>query len=646
MKKRLFALFFAVALLASMLLFSSCSNVDSDGTRPENSTGGSTTENSVPGDNNTDHPGTAPSQPEQSGTEGHVHAYEYELIQYGDGFALEGNCRGEQCPQRTVVTDEGLTPENEYTAPTCTNAGSNIWRYTKDGKEYTLTVTLQPVAGDHSFQNGVCIYCALKETENTTPVTHTHTDDNRDDKCDTCYASVVVVIDLYALNDLHGKFCDTDKQPGVDNLATYLKTREQYDDHVILLSSGDMWQGAAESNLTNGIILTEWMNEMGFVSMTMGNHEYDWGEEAIRENYAVAEFPFLAINIYDRSTGKRVDYCQPSVVVECGEIQVGIIGAIGDCYSSISADRVTNVEFKVGSELTALVKAESERLRVQGVDLIIYSLHDGYGNSSYSTSSISSGNLASYYDTALSNGYVDLVFEGHSHQRYVHYDNYQVYHLQGGGENKGLSHVELSLNFVTGEKKVNEAEFVSNSVYSAYGEDPATEAIEDKYDDIINNANGVLGTISSKMYSDRVEDVVSELYLRAGLERWGNQYNIVLGGGFIRTRSPYDLAAGEVTYSDLLSLLPFDNQLVLCSIRGSDLQRRFISTTNYDYHNTYSTYGNSVKNNISSNATYYVVVDMYTAVYAPNRLTVVEYYDEGVYARDLLADEIKTGRFG
>jgi glycosyltransferase involved in cell wall biosynthesis len=74
--------------------------------------------------------------------------------------------------------------------------------------------------------------------------------------------------------------------------------------------------------------------------MTLGNHEYDWGEDYILENYELAEFPFLAINIYDNDTNKLVEYCQPSVMVEKSGVQIGIIGAIGDCYSSISADKV------------------------------------------------------------------------------------------------------------------------------------------------------------------------------------------------------------------------------------------------------------------------------------------------------------------
>ncbi|MBQ4510565.1 MAG: hypothetical protein II984_07560, partial [Clostridia bacterium] len=222
-----------------------------------------------------------------------------------------------------------------------------------------------------------------------------HIDSDKNDYCDKCNSYLIVVIDLYSINDLHGKFCDSSIQPGVDELGTFFENKKNEDDHIVLLSAGDMWQGSAESVLTYGKIMVEWMNELGFTSMTLGNHEFDWGEEAIKENLKVADFPFLAINIYDRITGKRAEYCTPSIVVERGDIQIGIIGAIGDCYSSISSDMVTGVTFKVGNELTNLVKEEASRLRESGVDLIVYSLHDGNNNS------------FAHYDTALSNGYVD-----------------------------------------------------------------------------------------------------------------------------------------------------------------------------------------------------------------------------------------------
>ena len=315
-----------------------------------------------------------------------------------------------------------------------------------------------------------------------------HLDEDNDRYCDLCDEYVIVVIDFYVLNDLHGKFCDTNKQSGVDELGTYFKLMEEKDDNVVLMSSGDMWQGTAESNLTGGKIVTEWMNELGFVSMTLGNHEFDWGENAIRENKEVAEFPFLAINIYNRDTNTLVDYCTPSVMIERDGIKIGIIGAIGDCYSSISSDMTQDITFKVDGALTALVKAESERLRAEGADLIVYSLHDGYDNSKTSATIVGASTLSGYYDSVLSNGYVDLVFEAHSHQRYTLIDSYGVYHLQGGGENSGISHVEIEVNAANRNNKVTEAGFVGSATYSNLEDDPRAEAVEDKYSDVIEYA--------------------------------------------------------------------------------------------------------------------------------------------------------------
>lgn len=462
---------------------------------------------------------------------------------------------------------------------------------------------------------------------------HTHSDDDKNDYCDDCGDYLIVIVDFYAINDLHGKFCDSDSQPGVDELGTYFENREKEDDHIVLLSSGDMWQGSAESVLTEGKIMVDWMNELGFVAMTLGNHEFDWGEQVIKDNVLVAEFPFLAINVYDNYTGKLADYCTPSIIVERGDVQIGIIGAIGDCYSSISSDMVTDVNFKVGNELTNLVKAESQRLRALGVDIIVYSLHDGLDGGS---------STFKHYDTALSRGYVDVVFEAHSHQSYIKTDTNGIIHIQAGGENYGLSHVEIAVNSVTGAKSVTEKNIVTNSSYAGLADHADTEAIEDKYSEIITYAYATLGNVSSYHSSDKVADYVAELYYEAGVEKWGGQYDIVLGGGFLQTRSPYNLSAGKATYADVLSLLPFNNKLVLCRVSGSKLLDRFIETTNSSYHIALKEgFGSS---DIKATNVYYVVVDTYTALYKYNGLTIVDYYDETTYARDLLADAIKDGK--
>ncbi len=454
-----------------------------------------------------------------------------------------------------------------------------------------------------------------------------HIDTDSNGFCDNCRASVTVIVDFYALNDLHGKLLDGDGQPGVDNLTSYLKIIREYNPNTVILSSGDMWQGTSESNLTHGLMMTDWMNSLGFTSMTLGNHEFDWGEEFIRKNREQAQFPFLAVNIFNKETDELADYCQPSVTVSCGGATIGIIGAIGDCYSSISGDKSGDFYFKTGSALTALIKAESEKLRAAGADFIVLSIHEGMEG----------------YDISLSEQFVDLVFEGHTHKNYVREDVGGVYHLQGGGDNDGISHATAVVNFAGGESTVSAADYIPSSVYRAAASDPVVGELMEKYEDEIAKASEVLGANGAWRSGDWLRALVARLYLEEGLKAWGDKYDIVLGGGFISVRSPYNLGQGEVKYADLHSLFPFDNQIQLCSIKGRDLKRNFLETDNANYFIYCGDYGNSVRYNIDDDATYYVIVDSYSSTYAPNRLTVIDSLAEDLFARDLLARYIREG---
>lgn len=455
----------------------------------------------------------------------------------------------------------------------------------------------------------------------------------------------LISFDVYAINDLHGRLADTDDQPGVDELSTYLNRQSG---NRILLSTGDMWQGTSESNLTGGRIITEWMNRMDFTAMTVGGHEFDWGVELLRQNGQLAEFPFLGINVYSRDTDQRVDYCQSSLTVEFDGAQIGIIGAIGDCYYSISSQHTRDIYFKTGSELTALVKAEAEKLRDQGADFIIYTIHDGYDRNTADTEAVNvtGGALKDYYDTALSNGYVDLVFEADSHHWYVLKDQYGVYHLQAGGNNDGLAHARVMINKAKGTFEILTAELISDSVYKYLNDDPVVEELLDQYEEQIAPAARILGTIPQYKSNEEICQLVADLYCQKGMEKWGSAYDIALGGGFISCRSPGYLSAGEVRYSQVQSLLPFDNQITLCSIKGSDLVSKFLQTDHHAYYIKTTAYGESIRSSIDPDGTYYVVTDGYSAYYPYNHMTVIDIYDENTFARDLVADHIAGGGFG
>lgn len=548
------------------------------------------------------------------------------------------SCGQAEQPQTQTPTDNGET--NSSSTVTVGVTSDDQIGGTLGSTTQTNTIGGSSQTGSTNVTGGT-VSGATNPTQSDKP-TCNHKDENSDDVCDICRISVLVTFDFYTINDLHGKLADTDDNIGVDEMTTYLKNARQNDSNAIFLSTGDMWQGSSESNSTKGKIIVDWMNQLDFAAMAIGNHEFDWGEEYIATNAQFAEFPFLAINIYERKTNALADFCSPSVMIDQSGVQIGIIGAIGDCYSSIAVNQCDEVYFKVGKELTALVKAEAERLRQQGADFIVYLMHEGNGSSQ--SGSLSASQMSSYYDTSLSNGYVDLVFEGHTHQGYRIVDDYGVYHLQNRGDNKGgISHAEIVINSVTSKYYVNTAETINHSVYQNLNDDPIVQQLLNKYNEQIAPSTQVLGYNNYYRNSDALNRLIAQLYCDLGVKEWGDQYKIVLGGGFINTRSPYKLLAGEVTYGDLQALYPFDNQIVLCSIKGSDLRRKFLETNNDRYFISCSEYGNSVRDHIDSNATYYIVVDSYTADYKYNNLTVVERYDPDVFARDLLADYIKSG---
>ena len=450
-------------------------------------------------------------------------------------------------------------------------------------------------------------------------------------------------LDVYGINDMHGKFEDSDEQPGVDEMTTYLKNMARTQ-NTIFLSAGDMWQGSCESGLTKGNIITEWMNELDFAAMTLGNHEFDWGVEPILDNIDLAEFPILAINVYDVDTDERLEGCEASTVVDKGDVQIGIIGAIGDCYSDISAERVDGeVYFKTDDDLTALVMAESQRLRTEeGVDFVIYAIHDGYGSSSSSVKTMY-GNLeneeGTYYDIDLSNGYVDLVFEGHSHQSYILKDSCGVYHLQGGGDNsKGITHAQVVFDLKNDEVTV-EAGFVRHSAYTNLQDDAIVDELMEKYDDEVGAMYDHLGAnYIGNIGKSALAETAAMLYYQNGVEKWGDEYDIVIGGGKINVRSPGQLTRGSVTYAQLYMLFPFDNAIVLCKIKGSDLKRRYINNRDYVI------YGYDNRTIVDSEY-YYIVTDTYNLYYKSNKLTLVEIYDEDIYARDFLAQYAREGGF-
>jgi 5'-nucleotidase / UDP-sugar diphosphatase len=109
----------------------------------------------------------------------------------------------------------------------------------------------------------------------------------------------------------------TDAHGGAASMLTHWREDEGYspDGPFLVLSGGDTWTGPALSTWFDGESMIEVMNLMGYDAAAVGNHEFDFGLDGLRERGAQAEFPFLAANMRT-AAGTEIDFALPYVVHE------------------------------------------------------------------------------------------------------------------------------------------------------------------------------------------------------------------------------------------------------------------------------------------------------------------------------------------
>src|SRR5438270_8070364 len=66
------------------------------------------------------------------------------------------------------------------------------------------------------------------------------------------------------------------------------------------------------------------MNALKYDSMTVGNHEYNFGLKVLEKARSEAKFPWLSANTYD--VGTSITHYKPYIVKEVQGVRVGVLG--------------------------------------------------------------------------------------------------------------------------------------------------------------------------------------------------------------------------------------------------------------------------------------------------------------------------------
>lgn len=135
--------------------------------------------------------------------------------------------------------------------------------------------------------------------------------------CSPKHARRVVIL---STNDIHGAIQQFPR------LATAIaECRDTVE--VILADAGDRWTGNAYVDKAEQKCLPviELMNRVGYDVATLGNHEFDYGQELLRERISQADFQIVCANM--ESCGSELTV-PATTIIERGGIKFGFVGLI------------------------------------------------------------------------------------------------------------------------------------------------------------------------------------------------------------------------------------------------------------------------------------------------------------------------------
>ncbi|MDO5119532.1 MAG: bifunctional UDP-sugar hydrolase/5'-nucleotidase [Coriobacteriales bacterium] len=366
-------------------------------------------------------------------------------------------------------------------------------------------------------------------------------------------------------NDTHGHDVaveGTDDTEGNFSMAAVAALKTEWEKkgyEVLIVDAGDATQGMPLVDTTKGMPAMAFMNGCGYELMAVGNHEFDWGVEALAANEETANFPFLSANVVDKVTGEP--RFVPNKIVELTDgTKVGFFGLTTPSTKTTTSPRnVEGFTFLSGDELIACAQAQVDELRGQGCDMVIAVAHLG-------NDAIGGDQSKGVLEQVTG---IDLFIDGHDHEEVQE-------------EVNGVLLVETgcylhNIGVVAIDEGVPSDELVAAGTFD--GIDASVQAIiDDENQRVEDQMNVVLGATAYFLDGNRepgvrtmetnLGDFCADAYRWTSSQELGYEVDAaIINGGAIRS----SIEVGDITLGIIKSVQPFGNDLGVVKVTGAQL---------------------------------------------------------------------------
>jgi 5'-nucleotidase len=221
------------------------------------------------------------------------------------------------------------------------------------------------------------------------------------------------LITILHTNDTHSQIDPlpaNDKQypdkGGVARRATLVKRVRKENPNTILIDAGDVFQGTPYFNFFKGEVEYKSMSLIGYDVVTLGNHDFDNGVDALAAAMKFANFEFVSCN-YDVRGTPLESRVKPYVVRVIGGVRVGLFGM------GVSPDNLITPENFKGVKYNDPVQAAREVVKIlrerERCTLVVGMSHLGFYPNPPRDGGIGDSQVAAQVDG------IDFIASGHTH---------------------------------------------------------------------------------------------------------------------------------------------------------------------------------------------------------------------------------------
>ena len=381
------------------------------------------------------------------------------------------------------------------------------------------------------------------------------------------------IVILYE-NDVH---CTVE---GYSKLYAMKKELQETHSYVGVVSGGDFIQGNSLGVISKGEYIVNLMNLVGYDAVTLGNHEFDYKLDRLNVLVDMMDTKPVCCNF--QKTGEDTTCYEPYSIVSYGDVDIAYIGITTP--STISSSAPTQFKDENGNyiytfhstDLYDVVQKNIESAQAEGADYIIALSHVGYAEDELY------GELEDVESLIRNTSGFDVVLDAHSHSVI---ENRTI--TDKDGNEVILSSTGTKFEYI-GKLTISEENFETELIKTENYK--STDPVVDAYIDEIYAEYSMLGErkvafsevdlITKDKDGNRLVrnnetnlgDLCSEAFRNAVDADIG-----YINGGSLRA----DIPAGDVTFNNLLNVLPFNNTIVLAEISGQTIKDMIEMTMMY-----------------------------------------------------------------